>query len=131
VLVLDEWGTAPLNPIEAAVLEALSLERAVSLALASSREVRQAERGLEQAQMQKDDAWYAYGVILALMYNGETGTYTPLPKGSDPTPAVYQTYYVWKQAQRQVEAIKETVVRPVYGKYYSITRCCRLLPAWS
>ncbi|MGB9920521.1 MAG: hypothetical protein ACPLPT_07325, partial [Moorellales bacterium] len=113
-----ETGTAPGE--EAAVPEALSLERAVSLALASSREVRQAERSLEQARMQKDDTWDAYGVILAMMYDSKTGTYTPLPKVGDPTPAVYQTYYAWKQAQRQLEATKESVVRQVYEKYYAV-----------
>jgi outer membrane protein TolC len=70
--------------------------------------------------MQKDDAWDAYGVILATMYDSKTGTYTPLPKASDPTPAVYQTYYAWKQAQRQLEATKESVVRQVYEKYYAV-----------
>lgn len=100
--------------------ETLSLQQAVDLALAASRDLRQAEREVEAARIKKDETWDQYNVVLLAYYNPATGNYEPKPNIPDPTPAVYQTQYNWELAKKNLEAKRDSVVRQVYEKYYAV-----------
>lgn len=122
------WAEAPL-PAENQVAgaESLTLARAVEMALAASRDLRQAERQVEQARIKKEETWEQYNVVLLAMYNPITGLYEPKPNMPDPTPAVYQTDFAWRRAKKQLEAKRDTVVRQVYEKYYAVFQAASAL----
>jgi outer membrane protein TolC len=97
------------------------------MALAASRDLRQAERQVEQARIKKEETWKQYNVALLAMYNPTAGLYEPKPNMPDPTPAVYQTDFAWRRAKKQLEAKRDTVVRQVYEKYYAVFQAASAL----
>lgn len=101
-------------------VEALTLRQAVEMALAASRELRQAERDVEAARIKRDETWDYYNAVLLATYDPQTGLYVSKPNMPDPTPAVYQTDYAWRRAKKNLEVKKDTVVRRVYEQYYAV-----------
>jgi outer membrane protein TolC len=110
---------------QASAVESLSLQRALDLALAASREVRQAERELEQARMKREETWDYYTEALLTAYDPATGSY--VSGAPDVTAAMYQADYAWRRAGKQLEAQRDTVVRQVYEKYYAVLEAASAL----
>ncbi|MBE3580934.1 MAG: TolC family protein [Thermoanaerobacteraceae bacterium] len=98
----------------------VTLEDAVSMALATSDDLQMAKDNLELKKKAMDETWDQYNAFLRATHIPGTDMYAAVAAGQDPTGAVYKSLYDYRAAQKDYEVEVASVVAVVYQKYSAV-----------
>lgn len=114
---------------KAADLRELSLERAISLAIANSSELKEAKAEVRAAEITRDKVWELNNAVLMKTYIPGTDLHVSIPTDQDPQGKVYATNFDWLAKQKSYEMKVDSVVLSVYQKYYGVLQALADLEA--
>ncbi|MGB9792140.1 MAG: TolC family protein [Thermacetogeniaceae bacterium] len=113
----------------AAAPQELSLEQAISLAIANSNDLKQAKADVKAAEITRDEVWKLNNAVLMKTYIPGTDLHVSVPTDQDPQGKVYITNFDWLAKQKNYEMKVDSVVLSVYQKYYNVLQALADLEA--
>lgn len=103
---------------ETNVSATLTVDEAIELAIANSKDLQSASLDLDAAALSRDNAWDDNNAVLLSSYIPGTDLHVSIATGSEAN--VYSTNYTWLSKLRGYDTALEAVSISVYQKYYDI-----------